>query len=95
MYRKDKIKYQLNALNEQLKELETYEDLKSLQKEMASYPQRYQFKMKKSGYEPYGFLHLYEDDPKYENKVRYLLSDGSSTRESYVKNLYRNIEVVY
>ena len=103
--RVDKRRQDLKELNEKFKELETYEELKAFEKHIDSYGEGYRLVMKQSRYDAYGFSHLFDEDafvngnvraniPKYKNRVHYLISDSVSTRESYVKNLHRNIEVI-
>lgn len=95
---------ELAYLNQKLKKITTYNDLIALQKELDTYGQGYVFVMKRSRFHAYSFAHMYDPDaflgtnphahkPEYKDRVRYLISDGKSKRESDVKYLHRNIEV--
>lgn len=95
------------ALNEQLKECETWEDFQALLEKMDSYGRGYTIVGNRRGYDAYDFTHMgdsskvaewnLEPDWWYEmkkNHVHYLYSDSVSTGQAHVKNLYRALTVV-
>lgn len=95
---------ELAYLNQKLKKIITYDDLMALQEELDTFGQGYVFVMKRTRFHAYSFAHMYDPDaflgtnphahkPEYKDRVRYLISDGKSKRESDVKYLHRNIEV--
>ena len=94
-------------LNIKLKTIKTYEEFVKFQKEMYSYEYGFDLYGKRRKFKAFSFSHLYDvkklnGEPywftgmdKYKNRIRYLYEDGVSTGESYVKNLYRVLEVRY
>lgn len=95
----------LELLNKELKTLVTFEDFQNFLKKLGSYKMGFGLEGKRRGYKAFGFFHMYDKrhpngDPyyftgneKYKDRVHYLYSDGVSTGESHVKNLYRALRV--
>lgn len=93
----------VTQLNQKLKTLTTYEEFKAFQKEMDSYELGLCLYGKRRGYVAYSFHHMYDNDgyinnpfaglDKWENRVDYLYDDSVSTGQSYIKNLWKVLEV--
>ena len=81
----NKMNNELIELNNEFKTIKTMNELNTLIDKMNDYGKGYVFMMKRSHFCAYGF------DEIDSNKVSYLISDGLSIRESYIKNLHRNM----
>lgn len=101
----EKLRLEKDRLNSKLRGLQTFEDLQEFLSDMNK--QEYGFILvgKRRRYMAYSFTHMYtarKPDGKpyiftglkdYENRVHYLYGDGESVGKSYVKNLYKVLEV--
>ena len=102
---REKVRQEQDRLNSKLKELKTFEDLQNFLSDMGKSEYGFRLVGKRRGYVAYSFTHMYtarKPDGKphmftgledYENRVHYLYGDGVSVGKSYVKNLYKVLEV--
>lgn len=92
----------IDQLNQKLKILTTYEEFEAFEKEIDSYMLGLNLHSKRNNSIAYAFSHLYnatdiinnpyEGKEEYKNNVSYLYERGH-TGESYIKNLWKNLEI--
>ncbi len=77
----------MKELNEKLKNIKNFENLKSLEEEIESLGEGLLLRTKRAKWHIFGFTDLGN------GYVHYLLSDGVSTRKQKYTDLYKYIEV--
>lgn len=90
-------------LNEWLKKLETYEEFAKFEEEMEASEYGLKLVSKRGGWWIFSINHVYDKGSwkrktypnleKNKDRISYLFSDGTTTGECHVKNLYKYFKV--